>query len=131
MIGQLRTLVRVFTRTRTSAPLSQLTVWGWSKLSANFYHKRQSYIDLPNYSETSQSVPFLDAGTVLTLRRRPSETLFDAVICNLMRLNAVLELRNSFMKTIGFMTARLMIKISAQLGPIPYPRTVCDQSDTS
>ena len=93
--------------------------WGWSKLSANFYHKRQSYIDLPNYSGTAQSVPFLDTGTVLTLRRRSPEALSDAVICNLMRLNAVLELRNSFMKTMAFMTARLMIEIRAQLAPPP------------
>jgi transposase len=42
--------------------------WGWSKLSANFYHKRQSYKDLPNYSERSLSAAFLDTGTVLTLR---------------------------------------------------------------
>ena len=27
---------------------------GWTKLRANFYHKRQGYIDAQNYSETLQ-----------------------------------------------------------------------------
>jgi hypothetical protein len=58
----------------------RMALTGWSKLSANFYHKRQSYIDLPKYSGTSQSALFLDAGTVVTLRRRSPEMLFDALI---------------------------------------------------
>jgi hypothetical protein len=106
-------------QTIANTSVFSVQTWGRSKLSANFYHKRQSYIDLPNYSGTAQSVPFLDTGTVLTLRRRSPEALSDTVICNLMRLNAVLELRNSFMKTMGFMTARLMIEIRAQLAPPP------------
>ncbi|QTD91354.1 hypothetical protein [Burkholderia anthina] len=67
-----RTMLVVFTHSHCSLKSSSSVNFsgadrGRNKLRANFYHKRQSYIDLPNYSGTSQSVPFLDTGTVPTL----------------------------------------------------------------
>jgi hypothetical protein len=44
----------------------RIPLTGWTKLSANFYHKRQGYIDAQSYSETSKPVSMSRYQMILT-----------------------------------------------------------------